>query len=696
VARADTVGRRGGRRRGRFLASGSTVADYEIEALVEAGPDGATYAATDRQAGREVLLRVVDLAPGDPAGVGERLRARIAVFAALDHPGLPSVLASGEVPGGFFLATAVPRGRTLAALAGGELPAARALRVLAQVAGALDALHDVGLVHRDVRPEHIVVGPDERTCLTGLALEPNPSAPIRLAIEHRAERPLAYVAPEQAFGDAVPASDRYALACVAFECFSGEVPFGQESEVAVLSAHVCLPVPSISSVRAELPEELDAVFATALAKRTEDRYESAQAFVAALAAGLQVRSHAAAPAPAPAPPDDVPIVFDAELLIASPAEPPAAAPTETAATPEPAAPAEPAAAPPTAAITKVSAVPRKPYAAAPPHAAAPPEPPPPEPNRRARASRLPARVLAAIGLALLALGAAAFLSGRSGGSSPEPPLVERSSADAAVTLPASWSTAAGPAVPGLTFSAPLAFGPAGDDGGGIVAGRLTRLPRDARLLPPAFLRRLTTAPGDGERVALGRLEALRHRGLRVRGASGPVTIYVAPLVGGAAALACVAPAPIPPDWTATCDRAAASLRMADGQPVSVGPSPELARDLGALLDRLAAARRSAGADLAAAATRRAQARELDRIASAYADAARAAAALRSGPVEQGALADLRTSLQGAAAAAATAARAAAGGDEPGFTAARQALTAAERALPVRLAALRRLGYAESG
>ena len=268
------------------------------------------YSATQLDLDRQVALKVIaDELSQSPEFVA-RFRREGRLQAALEHPNAVTVYEAGESVLGLYLAMRLIPGSTLALLMQERaLDAPRALRLLGQVADALDAAHAAGLVHRDVKPQNVLVGDADDAYLGDFGLMRVGGAAGMTATGGLLGT-IAYLAPEVIQGEeAVPASDRYAFAAMTFECLTGTVVYPRGTEAAVLYAHTSEPPPRASSRRRALPEALDEVFAKALAKDPAGRPSSARSFLDGVGDALK-----AADAVALEPPSFVGAALDAPTV----------------------------------------------------------------------------------------------------------------------------------------------------------------------------------------------------------------------------------------------------------------------------------------------------------------------------------------------------------------------------------------------
>jgi hypothetical protein len=258
------------------------------------------YAAREVEHGRRVALKLLaDELGGDPEFVA-RFRREGRAQAALEHPHVATVYEAGESEHGLYLAMRLVPGPTLATLIHERaLDSRHALALLRQVAGALDEAHAQGLVHRDVKPQNVLVGDSDDAYLGDFGLTTVGGAD-GVTVTGKLLGTISYLAPEVIRGsEAGPASDRYAFAAMAFECLTGTVVFPRRSEAAILFAHTGEAPPRASGRRPELPSALDRVFERALAKQPGDRPDSATSLVDEIAATLERGGAAALPPPPP-------------------------------------------------------------------------------------------------------------------------------------------------------------------------------------------------------------------------------------------------------------------------------------------------------------------------------------------------------------------------------------------------------------
>jgi serine/threonine protein kinase len=263
---------------------GTDLGPYRIERVLGRGGMGVVYLAEQRELGRKVALKLLPDELAQDADFRARFERESRLAAAIDHPNIIPLYEAGEIEGTAFLAMRFVDGVDLASrLAGGPLDPTEAVVILAQVAGALDAAHARGLVHRDVKPGNVLVdqtAQGEHAYLTDFGLTKQTGTESGLTRMGSFMGTPAYMAPEQIEGQDVDGrADQYSLACMAFELLTGQVPFQRDQEFAVAMAHVRDRPPTATSLRPELPGAVDAVFAQAMAKDREARYPTCSAFV---------------------------------------------------------------------------------------------------------------------------------------------------------------------------------------------------------------------------------------------------------------------------------------------------------------------------------------------------------------------------------------------------------------------------------
>jgi serine/threonine-protein kinase len=267
---------------------GEVVGSYRIDELFGRGGMSAIYRATHIAMDRPVALKVLAESLAEDEVSRERFMNEWRVAAALRHPNILPVYDAGEIDGRLFLAMEFIEGGDLGHRidTDGALSPPDALRLLDQMASALDAAHAAGLVHRDFKPGNILLD-GERALLTDFGLSKLLSRKTRLTAPGRMVGTAQYLSPEQIRGqDVTPRTDVYALGCVIFEALTASSPFAGESDFVVLYAHLERPAPPMSERRPALPPAADAVVAKAMEKDQKDRYESAGETIAALKAAF--------------------------------------------------------------------------------------------------------------------------------------------------------------------------------------------------------------------------------------------------------------------------------------------------------------------------------------------------------------------------------------------------------------------------
>ncbi|SEF29074.1 serine/threonine protein kinase [Amycolatopsis pretoriensis] len=270
---------------------------YKIEGLLGRGGMGEVHRAYDTAHDRVVALKLLSGPNAGDEAFRARFRRESQIVARLREPHVIPIHAYGEIDGQLYLDMRLVEGKDLKELLeDGPLEPARAAGIVEQVAGALDAAHEDGLVHRDVKPSNVLVTSADFVYLVDFGIARSMTAEgTSITGTGNVIGTLDYMAPER-FGDAPITGlvDVYALACVFFECLTGRRPFPAEGAAAQLGAHLNAPPPVPSQERPGLPPALDAVVARGMAKNPADRYPTAQAFAEAARAAV---SAPAAPQP---------------------------------------------------------------------------------------------------------------------------------------------------------------------------------------------------------------------------------------------------------------------------------------------------------------------------------------------------------------------------------------------------------------
>ena len=269
------------------VTQGTLIGGFRVGELLGAGAMGTVYLAETVDSGDPVALKIIAAGPSHDTRFRERFERECALAASLHHPNVVTTIASGEMEGQLYLAMDYIEGADLREILRREAPLepARALGLVAQVADALDAAHELGLVHRDVKPGNILVTErdgEERALVCDFGLARHVSSVSSLTGDRGFVGTIDYVPPEQIQGNQVDRrSDLYSLGCVLFECLVGAKPFERESELSVVFSHLNDAPPRPTEFRPELPAAWDEFFATALAKEPGERFGSGRELVEA-------------------------------------------------------------------------------------------------------------------------------------------------------------------------------------------------------------------------------------------------------------------------------------------------------------------------------------------------------------------------------------------------------------------------------
>ena len=265
------------------MVVGEVVADrYELEELVGTGGMSSVYRARDRLLERRVAIKVLHEHYSRDEDYVERFRREARSAAKLSHPNIVTVIDRGEADGRQFIVFEYVDGENLKQLVGskGRLPVREALELGIQIGRALAFAHTQGLVHRDVKPQNVLLaGGDAKVTDFGIARSLDMQ--VGLTQTGTVLGTSEYISPEQATGRQVDArTDIYSLGAVLYELLAGQPPYSGDSFVSVAMRHVNDPVPSITHARPDVPLRVDAALRRALAKDPDDRFETMDELVA--------------------------------------------------------------------------------------------------------------------------------------------------------------------------------------------------------------------------------------------------------------------------------------------------------------------------------------------------------------------------------------------------------------------------------
>ena len=257
--------------------AGTDFGHYHLRRLLGRGGMGEVYEAEDTRKDRIVALKLLPAAMTNDPVFRKRLEREARSAGRLQEPHVVPIHDYGEIDGVLYVDMRIIDGTDLRTLLVryGPLTPARAVAIIRQVASALDAAHESGLVHRDVKPENILITRDDFAYLVDFGIA-NATTDEKLTELGTAVGTYAYMAPERFSNSEVTyRADIYALACVLYECLTGAQPFPADSVSVVITAHLMQPIPQPSAARPGIPAAFDQVIARGMAKDAKDRFATA-------------------------------------------------------------------------------------------------------------------------------------------------------------------------------------------------------------------------------------------------------------------------------------------------------------------------------------------------------------------------------------------------------------------------------------
>jgi serine/threonine-protein kinase len=315
---------------------GTPFGRYRLIELLGRGGMGEVWRAHDTDTDRIVAIKVLPANFSDDEEFKRRFRREAHAAARLNTPHVVPIHNYGEIDGRLYVDMRLIEGSDLqAVLADGPLEPARAIHIIGQVALALNAAHEVGLLHRDVKPSNILLDRNDFAYLIDFGIA-RAADETRLTKSGNTIGTFQYIAPER-FGTGTEdaRADIYSLACVLYECLTGRPPFDEASMAQLVAAHLSTPPPQPSVTQPNVPAQIDPVIATGMAKDPDNRYATTVELADAAHDAITVPIKRPAPAPTLLPttqqaPNRVPaqpmIVKAESPAPAKPAPPPQPAP----------------------------------------------------------------------------------------------------------------------------------------------------------------------------------------------------------------------------------------------------------------------------------------------------------------------------------------------------------------------------------
>ncbi len=265
---------------------------YRLEARIGSGGMSTVYLATDETLERQVAIKLMNREVAGDSDLLERFRREARAVAQLSHPYIVGVIDAGEDDGRPYIVLEYVEGETLKERIRrlGRLPVAEAVAYAIEIARALGAAHARHIVHRDVKPQNVLIDEEGSAKVTDFGIA-RTLEEDGLTADGRVIGTTDYVAPEQALGHPVTGqSDLYSLGVVLYEMLTGEVPFRGDTQVAVAMKHVREEIPDVQSKRPEISAALASIVDTATAKAESERYADDAELIADLEDALAIEA----------------------------------------------------------------------------------------------------------------------------------------------------------------------------------------------------------------------------------------------------------------------------------------------------------------------------------------------------------------------------------------------------------------------
>lgn len=275
---------------------GQKLREFEILAELGSGGYGAVYLAHDNSVNRDVAIKIILPEHAANENFKQRFEAEAHLVARLEHPHIVPLYSYWQDERGAVLVMRFIRGGSLRSIMRqqGALPLTRTIRILEQIADALDAAHTQGVVHRDLKPENILIDERGNAYLTDFGIAKQIESSSNITETDAIVGTWAYLSPEQVRAENVtPRSDIYAFGILLYEMLAGEHPFKDTPLTLLVMKHLQEALPSLSKIRADLPVVLDNIIATATAKTPEERYPDTLALVTDLKTSMNLNGASA-------------------------------------------------------------------------------------------------------------------------------------------------------------------------------------------------------------------------------------------------------------------------------------------------------------------------------------------------------------------------------------------------------------------